>query len=95
MQLGLLTAAASGSMLAASFAWVVVLAADVLPVLAWQGAAAAGVLANVVLDTAGPVLRTWGAGGHPAAIAAGCAVAGPVVLTAGLLAVTLRLRRRG
>jgi hypothetical protein len=47
------------------------------------------------LPPAGPVLSTWGAGATPGAVAAGWALLGPVVVTAGLLAVTLRLRRRG
>lgn len=207
-RLGLVTAAASRSVLAASFGWVVVLAAvyaadagpalpalaataalllpisawataahlaatsadlrqvltaangpvrallaDAVPVLAWLAAAtAAGVAANVVLDPhpapvgarllgaglhllcgcvggalgmvlhgvgvtrgvqvlvvvavslasarlswlppAGPVLSTWGTGEPPGTLAATWALGGPLLVTAGLLMVTLRCRRR-
>jgi hypothetical protein len=43
----------------------------------------------------GPVLSTWGAGESPGALTACWALVGPVVVTAGLLTFTLRLRRRG
>lgn len=58
----------------------------------------AGSLASArlaLLPPAGPLLSTWGAGAEPGPLAAGWAVGGPVVVTAGLLAVTLWLRRRG
>ena len=47
------------------------------------------------LPPAGPVLSTWGAGEAPGPLVAGWALLGPVLVTAGLLTVTLRLRRRG
>ena len=46
------------------------------------------------LPPAGPVLSSWGAGGHPGLLAAAWALGGPLVVTAGLLLLTLRLRRR-
>jgi hypothetical protein len=47
------------------------------------------------LPPAGPVLSTWGAGEPPGPLVAGWALTGPVLVTAGLLTVTLWLRRRG
>jgi hypothetical protein len=46
------------------------------------------------LPPAGPVLSSWGAGVRPGPLAASWALLGPLFVTAGLLAVTLRLRRR-
>jgi hypothetical protein len=46
------------------------------------------------LPPAGPVLSTWGAGEDPRWAATTLALLGPPVVTAGLLALTLRLRRR-
>ncbi|WP_138760281.1 hypothetical protein [Modestobacter altitudinis] len=46
------------------------------------------------LPPAGPVLSTWGSGEQPGVLLAGWAMGGPVLVTAGLLAVTLRCRRR-
>jgi len=46
------------------------------------------------LPPAGPVLSSWGAGIDPGPLRAAWALLGPLVVTAGLLAVTLRLRRR-
>jgi hypothetical protein len=47
------------------------------------------------LPPAGPVLSSWGAGEAPAAAGAAWALVGPAVVTAGLLVLTLRCRRRG
>jgi len=47
------------------------------------------------LPPAGPVLSSWGAGGRPGLLAATWALSGPLLVTAGLLLLTLRLRRRG
>jgi hypothetical protein len=46
------------------------------------------------LPPAGPVLSTWGAGADPGPLVAVGALVGPVLMTAGLLVVTLWLRRR-
>ena len=46
------------------------------------------------LPPAGPLLSTWGAGETPGAAAATWALLGPVLVTAGLLALTVRLRHR-
>ena len=57
----------------------------------------AGTLASARLawlPPAGPMLSTWGAGEHPGGPVATWALLGPVVVTAGLLALTLRFRRR-
>ena len=46
------------------------------------------------LPPAGPVLSSWGVGEQPGVLLTGWAVGGPVLVTAGLLVVTLRCRRR-
>jgi hypothetical protein len=78
-RLGLVTAAASRSVLAASFAWILLTLASAR--LAW-------------VPPAGPVLSTWGAGADPGPLVTAWALLGPLIVTAGLLTVTLRLRRR-
>jgi hypothetical protein len=46
------------------------------------------------LPPAGPVLSTWGTGEPSRALQAGWAIGGPVLVTVGLIVITLRCRRR-